>query len=241
MSFKAYTHILGELYEWWRTSERERDIGVSFFLSRGDHCSNVILVFTAFLLDKQKHTNITTQISIIPGRFHQHKTQIKSSAQSKVFVLAQLYVTNLHLYTSKKALVKYYKFCFLGYITYLQKLGHSRFSPFTFFCCRYSTFGKRNSIIQTSMRAQWYSTNVCVLLAGDCHTLWTLITGVVLAEARGRSRITIVHVWLTQTHNYTKTTADDSSSTGICSFLCVFLVCFFEKPLWLPVPPPAPY
>ena len=134
LSFKAYTHILGELYEWWRTSERERDIGVSFFLSRGDHCSNVILVFTAFLLDKQKHTNITTQISIIPGRFHQHKTQIKSSAQSKVFVLAQLYVTNLHLYTSKKALVKYYSFCFLGYITYLQKLGrtHNHTKP-TFF------------------------------------------------------------------------------------------------------------
>ena len=79
----------------------------------------------------ETHEHIRTQISIIPGRFHQHKTQIKSSAQSKVFVLAQLNVTNLHLYTSKKALVKYYKFCFLGYITYLQHLGHSPFSPST--------------------------------------------------------------------------------------------------------------
>ena len=143
---------------------------MSFFLSRGDHCSNVILVFTAFLLDKQKHTNITTQISIIPGRFHQHKTQIKSSAQSKVFVLAQLYVTNRHLYASKKALVKYYKFCFLGYITYLQNLGRSQsFFAIYLFCCRYSTFGKRNSFIQISMRAQWYSINVYCLLETAIH------------------------------------------------------------------------
>ena len=199
----------------------------------------------------ETHEHIRTQISIIPGRFHQHKTQIKSSAQSKVFVLAQLNVTNLHLYTSKKALVKYYKFCFLGYITYLQHLGHSPFSPSTTSrLCLLSIFNNLGNEIQSFRHLCVHSgiPPMCV-----CIACWRLSYTVNINHWRRTgwstwSRITtIVHVWLTQTHNYTKTTADDSSSTGICSFLgfflvCfLFLVCFFEKPLWLPVPPPAPY
>ena len=80
------------------------------------------------------HEHIRTQTSIVPGRFHQHRIHIKTSAQSKVSVLAQLIGTNVHLYTSKQDLVKYYRFCFLGYITYLQNLGHNPFSPFSRLC-----------------------------------------------------------------------------------------------------------
>ena len=118
------------------------------------------------------HEHFSTQISIVPGRFHQHKIHIKTSAQRKVFVLAQLNVTNLHLYTSKQALVKYYKFCFLGYITYLQNLGHNPFSPFsTSRLCLLSIFNihfrKQNSF--RNARAVVFQQ--CALLAGDCHTL----------------------------------------------------------------------
>jgi hypothetical protein len=118
--------------------------------------------------DIYKH--IRTQISIVPGRFHQHKIHIKTSAQRKVFVLAQLNVTNLHLYTSKMALVKYYKFCFLGYITYLQNLGHNPFSPFsTSRLCLLSIFNiDLGNKIHSEMRAQWYSTNVL------CIACWRL-------------------------------------------------------------------
>ena len=165
------------------------------------------------------HEHISSQISIVPGRFHQHKIHIKASAQSKVFVLAQLNVTNLHLYASKKALVKYYKFCFLGYITYLQHLGHSPLSPSTTSrLCLLSIFNiNLGNKIHSEMRAQWYSTNVYVLLAGDCHTLWTLITWLKhVVKDNYPARVT------DSEHNCTKTTAGDSSSTGIILCSCFF-------------------
>ena len=157
----------------------------------------------------ETHEHIRTQISIIPGRFHQHKTQIKSSAQSKVFVLAQLNVTNLHLYTSKKALVKYYKFCFLGYITYLQHLGHSPFSPSTTSrLCLLSIFNIwETKFIHSDIYACTVVFHQCVLLAGDCHTLWTSITGVVLTgwstwsvKDNYRARVTDSNTQLHQNH-----------------------------------------
>ena len=115
------------------------------------------------------HEHISTQISIVPGRFHQHKIHIKTSAQSKVSVLAQLIGTNVHLYTSKQALVKYYRFCFLGYITYLQNLGHNPYSPFSRLCLLSIFNINLGTQIHSQMRAQWCSTNVYCLLETVIH------------------------------------------------------------------------
>ena len=129
------------------------------------------------------------------------------------------------------ALVKYYKFCFLGYITYLQNLGHNPFSPFsTSRLCLLSIFNiNLGNKVHSEMRAQWYSTNVYCLLETVIHCEHQSLASYWLKHVvkdNYRARVTD-----SNTHNSTKTTADDSSSTGILCRVFLFFCFFVEKPL----------
>ena len=134
------------------------------------------------------------------------------------------------------ALVKYYKFCFLGYIAYLQNLGHNPFSPFsTSRLCLLSIFNiDLGNKIHSEMRAQWYSTNVL------CIACWRL--SVIHCEHQSPgwstwSRITIVHVLQTQTHTtppkpLLTIRRQQAYYVGVC---CFFL--FFWKAALIASPP----
>ena len=129
------------------------------------------------------------------------------------------------------ALVKYYKFCFLGYITYLQNLGHNPFSPFsTSRLCLLSIFNiNLGNKVHSEMRAQWYSTNVYCLLETVIHcehqslaSYW--LKHVVKDNYRARARVTDSNT--TTTPKPLLTIRRQQALGILCSFFVLFYFLF---------------